>query len=100
MEWRVKFLDSREFYKSLFEYAPDSYYISDLEGTFIDSNKAAEKITGYHKNELVGKNFFQLNILPTSEIPKAQQPLEKKIVDVCTKLFQEKRFKFESSNKR
>jgi PAS domain S-box-containing protein/putative nucleotidyltransferase with HDIG domain len=77
MEWRVKFLDSREFYKSLFEYAPDPYYISDLEGIFIDGNKAAEKITGYHKEELVGKNLLQLNILPSSEIPKAQQALEK-----------------------
>jgi len=73
----IKFLDSKEFFKTLFEHAPDPYYISDLEGTFIDGNKAAEKITGYQKEELVGKNFFQLNILPSYEIPKAQQALEK-----------------------
>jgi PAS domain S-box-containing protein len=43
----IKSLDSREFYKSLFEYAPDPYYITDLEGNFIDGNKAAERITEY-----------------------------------------------------
>jgi PAS domain S-box-containing protein/putative nucleotidyltransferase with HDIG domain len=73
----IKSLDSKEFFQTLFEYAPDPYYITDLEGNFIDGNKAAERITGYQKEELVGKNFFQLNILPSSEIPKAQQALTK-----------------------
>lgn len=71
----IKSLDSREFFQTLFEYAPDPYYITDLEGNFIDGNKAAERIIGYQKEELVGKNFFQLNILPSYEIPKAQQAL-------------------------
>ncbi|MFW6149590.1 MAG: sensor domain-containing diguanylate cyclase [Atribacterota bacterium] len=71
----IKSTDSKEFYQTLFEYAPDPYYITDMEGNFIDGNKAAERITGYQKEELVGKNFFQLNILPSHEIPKAQQAL-------------------------
>jgi len=71
----IKTFDSREFFKTLFNYAPDPYYISDLEGIFIDGNRAAETITGYQKEELIGKNFFQLNILPSYEIPKAQQAL-------------------------
>jgi PAS domain S-box-containing protein/putative nucleotidyltransferase with HDIG domain len=71
----IKSLDSKEFYQTLFEYAPDAYYINDMEGNFIDGNKAAEKITGYQKEELVGKNFFQLNILPPHEIAKAQESL-------------------------
>ena len=71
----IKSFDSMEFYKTLFEYAPDPYYITDLVGNFLDGNKAAEKITGYQRKELIGKNFFQLNILPTYEIPKAQQAI-------------------------
>jgi len=71
----IKSLDSKEFFQALFEYAPDPYYITDLEGNFIDGNKAAQRITGYQKEELVGKNFFQLNILPSHEILKAQQTL-------------------------
>jgi len=32
----IKSFDSREFFKTLFNYAPDPYYISDLEGiTFL-----------------------------------------------------------------
>ncbi len=71
----IKSFDSREFFKTLFDYAPDPYYITDLEGNFINGNKAAERITGYQKKELVGKNFFQLDILPSYELPKAQQAL-------------------------
>ncbi len=37
--------------KALFEYAPDPYYITDLEGNFVDGNKAAQRITGYQKEE-------------------------------------------------
>jgi len=72
---KIESLHSKEFFQTLFEYAPDPYYITDLEGNFIDGNKAAEKITGYQKEELIGKNFFQLNMLPSSEISKAQQAL-------------------------
>jgi len=71
----IKSFDSREFFKTLFDYAPDPYYITDLEGNFINGNKAAERITGYQKKEIVGKNFFQLDILPSYELPKAQQAL-------------------------
>jgi diguanylate cyclase (GGDEF)-like protein/PAS domain S-box-containing protein len=55
----------------LFENAPDPYYISDLNGKFIEGNKAAEKLLGYRKEELIGKNILKLKILPPSQIPKA-----------------------------
>ena len=35
---------SEERLKLLFEYAPDAYYLSDLKGTFVDSNKSAEEL--------------------------------------------------------
>ncbi len=55
----------------LFESAPDAYYINDLKGKFIDGNKVAEEITGYTKNELIGKSFLRLKLLPRSQILKA-----------------------------
>jgi PAS domain S-box-containing protein len=57
----------------LFESAPDGYYLSDLSGTLVDGNKAAEKITGYAKTELIGKSFSKL--LPRSQILKAAKLL-------------------------
>lgn len=69
--------DSAEYLKILFDYAPDGYYINDLKGNFIDGNKAAEKITGYQKEELIGKSFFQLGILSKKDIPKAQKAIKR-----------------------
>ncbi len=71
----IKTRDSKEFFQTLFDYAPDPYYITDLEGNFVDGNKATERVTGYQKKELTGKSFFQLHVLPADELPKAQQAL-------------------------
>ena len=62
---------SEERLKILFEYAPEGYYLSDLRGNFIDGNRAAEKIIGYEKNELIGKNFLKLKLLPLKQLPRA-----------------------------
>ena len=49
---------SEERLKILFEYAPDAYYLSNLKGVFVDGNRKAEEITGYEKEELIGKSFL------------------------------------------
>ncbi len=66
---------SQERLKILFESAPDAYYMNDLKGNFIDGNEAAQKITGYDRNELVGKSFLKLKLLPRSQILKAAKLL-------------------------
>jgi PAS domain S-box-containing protein len=71
--------DSEEYLKILFDYAPDAYYISDLKGKFIDGNKAAEKLMGYKKEELIGKSFLKLNLLTLAAIPKAAKLLVKNL---------------------
>jgi len=63
--------------KILFEFAPDAYYLNDLKGNFIDGNIAAEKITGYTRNELIGKNFLKLKLLPLAQMGKAASLLAK-----------------------
>jgi PAS domain S-box-containing protein len=62
---------SEERFKLIFEYAPDAYYLNDLKGNFIDGNKAAEKTTGYKREELIGGSFLKLNLLPLNQLPKA-----------------------------
>jgi len=69
--------DSEERLKILFDYAPDACYINDLKGNFIDGNKAAESVTGYKKEELIGKSFLKLNLLTLTDIPKAAKLLMK-----------------------
>jgi PAS domain S-box-containing protein len=67
--------NSEERLNILFELAPDAYYLNDLKGNFIDGNKAAEEVTGYTKNELVGKSFLKLKLLSRSQALKAAKLL-------------------------
>ena len=62
---------SEERFRLLFEYAPDAYYLHDLEGRFVDENKAAEELCGYSRAEAIGKSFFELNLLTPEGITKA-----------------------------
>lgn len=75
---------SEERARLLFEAAPDPYYLNDLRGNLVDGNKAAEKLTGYRREELIGKNLLQLNLLPPSQIPKAASVLAKNALGLPT----------------
>lgn len=71
--------ESEQRLRILFEFAPDSIYLNDLRGTFIDGNREAERITGYTKNELVGKNISLLKLLPPAQLIKAGKLLFKNV---------------------
>ncbi|NQU04678.1 MAG: PAS domain S-box protein, partial [Calditrichaeota bacterium] len=73
-------ISSEEQLRILFEYAPDAYYLNDLKGTFTNGNKAAEELTGYKRDELIGKSFLKLNLLPLNQIPKAVKLLAKNAI--------------------
>ena len=68
---------SEEKFRALFEWAPDAFYLNDMRGVFVDGNRAAEKMSGYKKDELIGKSFLKLNLLPLNQIPKAVKLLAK-----------------------
>jgi two-component system sensor histidine kinase DegS len=48
---------SEEKYRELFESAHDAIWLHDQEGNVITANKAAEKLTGYSKEELTAMNI-------------------------------------------
>jgi PAS domain S-box-containing protein len=62
---------SEENLKAYLENAPDAVYISDLKGKFLYGNKNAERITGYKREELLGKNFTQLHLLSPRDLATA-----------------------------
>jgi len=72
--------ESEERLKQLIEYAPDAIYINDLKGNFIDGNKQAETLTGYKKEELIGKNMLSVGLLPKRYVPKAAGALMKNLL--------------------
>ena len=47
----------REHYRELFENAQDAIYLHDLNGTYISANRAAQKLTGFTSEEIIGRNF-------------------------------------------
>jgi PAS domain S-box-containing protein len=76
--------DSEERLKVLFEFAPDAYFTYDLKGTFVDGNKKAEELSGYNREDLIGKNFLRIGLLPAAQIPKAIRTLVRSIAGEST----------------
>ena len=75
---------TKEFLETLFENAPAGYYISDLRGNFIDGNIAAQELTGYKKDELIGKSFLKLNLLQKKDTLKAVKLLARNLLGQST----------------
>lgn len=79
-ETEIALKSSEERLKIIFESAPDAFYLSDLKGNFLDGNKAAEKIMGFKKDELIGKNFLKLKLLSAKDFPKAMKLIAKNVI--------------------
>ncbi len=76
--------ETNERLNAILDHVPEIFYMSDLKGNFIDGNKTAEKIIGYKKEELIGKNFLKLKILSPGQIPKAAKLLAKNALGLST----------------
>ncbi|MFF2448126.1 PAS domain S-box protein [Neobacillus sp. NPDC058068] len=49
--------ESQQQYKSLFEYSPDIVYMMDLDGVITNLNPQFEGITGYKREDMIGRNI-------------------------------------------
>ena len=52
--------NSEERFRDLFENANDVIFLHDLKGKVLEINRAAEYLTGYSRQEVVGRNFEEL----------------------------------------
>ncbi|PRX29911.1 PAS domain S-box-containing protein [Orenia metallireducens] len=67
----IKLLEeNKERYRSLFRNNIAAVFSIDLEGRFLDINSAAQQLTGYFKEELIGSFFTEL--LPQDQIEKGR----------------------------
>ena len=55
----VALRESEERYRELFENAKDAIYVQDLAGNYLKINRAAEELSGYSREEIVGHNFSE-----------------------------------------
>jgi len=72
-----KLKESEERFRLLFEHAPEAFSIFDLKSTLLDANRAAERLGGYEKKELIGKRLEDLGLLPSDELEKAAALLKR-----------------------
>jgi PAS domain S-box-containing protein len=62
--------NSEERLKILFDYAPEAYFLTDIKGSFVDSNRAVTELTGFTKEELNGRNIFTMGLISSMHITK------------------------------
>ncbi len=62
---------SEERLKIIFEYAPDAIFLIDADGALVDGNRAAERLLGYAREELIGRRFDEIARLPPEDLSGA-----------------------------
>lgn len=62
--------ESEEKYRILFDESPDSIAIVGLDGIIQDCNKAASRISSTSVEEMIGKSYFELEMLMEEDISK------------------------------
>ncbi|MBS7646335.1 PAS domain S-box protein [Candidatus Bathyarchaeota archaeon] len=68
-------IESEKRYRTLVEAAPDIIYTISSEGKIISLNPAFEKITGWKREEWIGKPFVE--IIHPEDVPKAVENFQK-----------------------
>jgi len=69
--------NSEEDYRNLYEEAPNAYFSIGADKIIIKCNKAAEKLLGYSKSELLKMKVFDLYAKNESGLEKAKKIFEK-----------------------
>jgi len=72
--------ESEERYRELFENARDAIYVHDLKGAYTSVNRAAERLSGYPREEIIGKHFW--DFVPHEYARQIRENLCKKLEEV------------------
>ncbi len=69
-------------FENIFERAPEAYYLVDLQGRFVSGNRAAEKMIGYSREELIGKHIATCGLVSGTYQCKALAALTKNLIGI------------------
>ncbi len=65
----LKLKQSEEKYRYLFEDTPFAIALLDFNGKFLECNSYVLKIFGFKKQDLIGKNFNEIKLVPKQYLP-------------------------------
>lgn len=69
-------MESEEKYRNLYENSPNAVLLSDKNGIVLDMNSSAERILGYSKNEVIGRNYLEFGTITQEQILKIKKMYE------------------------
>ncbi len=92
-EAEIRLKESEEKFKMIFENANDEIAYIDMDGTIIDINNKVKDIFGYEREELVGKNFIELDILNKDDLQKGIETLHNLVVGNYTSMLEFEAFR-------
>lgn len=68
---------SEERYRELFENSRDAIYVHDLSGRYTSVNRAAEELSGYSREEILGQSFEKF--IAPEDLPQVREHLCRKL---------------------
>ena len=60
--------ESEEKYRSLYENSPNAVVLTNEKGLILDINSSAERILGYKREDIIGKNYTEFNMVTYDQI--------------------------------
>lgn len=75
-----KIAESEERFRGIFESVNDLMIYADTKGIIMDVNRKALEIAGKKREDVVGRHFSQIDILPLKEVPRAAAAFFKSMV--------------------
>lgn len=69
--------ESEERYRELFENSKDAFFVHDMTGVYVSINRAAETLSGYRRNEVIGRHFSKF--MTPEHARQVQRQLQKKL---------------------
>jgi len=56
----VELKKSEERFRTLFEHAPDGFFVADTNGYYVDVNTSGAQMLGYKRDEIIGLHLFDI----------------------------------------
>ncbi|MCK4480562.1 MAG: PAS domain S-box protein [Candidatus Lokiarchaeota archaeon] len=69
MNAEQKLSSSEEKYRHLYENSPNAILLFNLSGEILDCNLISEDMSGFKKDDIIGKSFQNINFIPQTFLP-------------------------------